>query len=92
LKSLLLSQLGCHFWPGLAARSAYIEIIGFFDLGSFCHFAVPPFSGQPSCLISLGRLGRGPKPSIEIIDVSSFVLFAGCPPVSAGVKAAEALL
>jgi hypothetical protein len=29
----------CHFWPGLAAQSACLEIIWFFGLGSFCHFA-----------------------------------------------------
>jgi hypothetical protein len=61
LKSLLLSQLGhaAIFAMGLEARSACIEIVWFFGLGSFCHFAVPPFSGQTVCLISLGRLGCG---------------------------------
>jgi hypothetical protein len=60
-------------------------------LGSFCHFAVPPFSSQAPLLAQSWPAWPPPKPSIEIIYVSSFVLLGGLALVSAGVKAAEAV-
>jgi hypothetical protein len=89
LKSLLLSQLGYSaiFGPGWPAGTLILKLLGFSAwvrsaiLPTWLrsgHFAVPPFCGQ--LLLDQSWPGRPqPKPSIEIIDVSSFVLFEGCP-------------
>ena len=86
----VLPFCGLRFWSGLAARSAYIEVIRRFVLASFVPFCRS--AAKPSCLISLARLGRCQSLPLKLlVFLGSFCSESPgrLAPVSAGVKAAE---
>ena len=51
--------LFCHFWPRPPLQALILKLLGFSTWLRSGRLAVPPFSSQAPCLISLGRLGRG---------------------------------